>query len=109
MATGKRWRILAQGDGGVVDLQSPEYAAAYRKSCKKHGMAVSEHPVAPASAVFDELVIDDWLHLEQMDTNSWWMRVGDACVNVTVRKGGKVVDVSVERGVYGPVVDSSGE
>ena len=26
--------------------------------------------------VLDEVVIDDWLHLEQMDTRSWWMQLG---------------------------------
>jgi len=33
--------------------------------------------------VFDELVIDDWFHLEQMDENSWWMRVGPLSIRIT--------------------------
>lgn len=49
--------------------------------------------------VFDELVIDDWLHLEQMDERSWWMRVGDARINIVVNESGRA-EVSVERGVY---------
>lgn len=49
--------------------------------------------------VFDELVIDDWLHLEQMDERSWWMRVGDARINIVVHESRRV-EVSIERGVY---------
>jgi hypothetical protein len=49
--------------------------------------------------VFDELVVDDWLHIEQMDTNVWWMRVGDAWINVTLSQDGQP-EVDVERGFY---------
>ncbi|HVK75725.1 MAG TPA: hypothetical protein VM734_20485, partial [Kofleriaceae bacterium] len=49
--------------------------------------------------VFDELVIDDWLHLEQMDERSWWMRVGDASISVVVDGDGRA-RVSIERDVY---------
>ncbi len=48
---------------------------------------------------FDELCVDDWFHLEMMSPHTWWMRVGDACINVTMRRDG-TVDVSVERDVY---------
>lgn len=48
---------------------------------------------------FDELVIDDWFHIEQMDTRVWWMRVGNQDDNsfvvwVTVDRDG-VAEVSV--------------
>lgn len=26
---------------------------------------------------FDELVVDDWFHIEQMNDRLWWMRVGE--------------------------------
>lgn len=32
--------------------------------------------------VFDELVIDNWLHLEQMDDEHWWMRVGPISIRI---------------------------
>lgn len=48
--------------------------------------------------VFDELVVDDWLHVEQMNERSWWLRVGDARINVEIRQDR--AQVSVERGVY---------
>ncbi|MFA4971587.1 MAG: hypothetical protein WC683_03160 [bacterium] len=39
---------------------------------------------------FDELVIDHWLHIEQMTTRTWWMRVGPFVLWVTVYKSGRV-------------------
>ena len=47
---------------------------------------------------FDELVVGSWIHLEQMDTGTWWMNVGGVTVNIRVDRDGRprVVDV------YGP-------
>jgi len=43
---------------------------------------------------FDELVVDDWLHIEQMDASVWWMRVGDVRLLVTLNsEGQRSVDV----------------
>ena len=50
----------------------------------------------------DELVIDDWLHIEQMDTRVWWMQIGDARIHVRVSVRGAPI-VTIERGEYGPV------
>ncbi len=49
--------------------------------------------------VFDELVLDDWLHLEQMTDRAWWMRVGDARIDVVIGANGDA-QVSIERNVY---------
>lgn len=49
---------------------------------------------------FDELVIGEWFHIEKMDNDKWWIRIGDARIDVRVR-GGERVDVWVERGEYG--------
>lgn len=49
---------------------------------------------------FDELVIDDWFHLEQMDDRDWWLGVGngDDCWHVNIRVDGKgKASVSVEK------------
>lgn len=69
---GSKWRVLAQG------------------------------PVAPMQAenlgVFDELVVDRWFHLEQMERDVWWMQVGDLCLDVTVGPDGRAIIVTeVER------------
>lgn len=48
---------------------------------------------------FDELVVGDWLHIEQLDSRVWWMRVGDARIDVTIPAEGPV-EVRVMRGEY---------
>jgi len=77
---GARWRVLAHAGTERIELED--------------------------RGVFDELVVDDWLHLEAMDVNVWWMRVGDARVMVTITPDGPVVDV--ERGFHGPLKGSTG-
>lgn len=32
--------------------------------------------------VFDELVVDNWLHVEQMDTRTWWMDLAGFRVSI---------------------------
>lgn len=44
---------------------------------------------------FDELVVGNWFHLEQMDDRDWWMRVGPLAINVRVYADGRH-DVIVE-------------
>jgi hypothetical protein len=72
---GALWRILAKDDSREISLEN--------------------------EGIFDELVIDDWFHLEQMDERRWWIRVGDARIDVVVDENGRV-KVSVERDVYDP-------
>lgn len=42
---------------------------------------------------FDELVIDDWFHLEQMDERDWWLGVGNGDdywhLNIHIDRDGK--------------------
>lgn len=54
------------------------------------------------SGVFDELIVYDWLHIEQMDDDCWWMRIGDADIRVFIEDNGHVV-VVVERGIHAEV------
>lgn len=49
--------------------------------------------------VFDELVVDKWLHVEQMDEAAWFVRIGDARVLVRIGEHGEAT-VDVERGFY---------
>jgi hypothetical protein len=37
---------------------------------------------------FDELVVDHWLHVEQMNNRDWWMRIGGD-LNLFVHIDGK--------------------
>lgn len=42
--------------------------------------------------VFDELVVGPkaWLHLEKMDTRSWWLRIGNYGFDIRVNDDGSV-------------------
>jgi hypothetical protein len=71
--TGGRWRILAHAGDKKVELEN--------------------------EGILDEVVLDDWLHLEQMDERQWWMRVGDARVWINIDDHGRA-RVDVERGCY---------
>lgn len=77
---GYRWRILAHkryNKGITGDDSYPQ----------KHEVAVSsedyENPIE-----FDELVIDHWFHLEQMDDRSWWIGLGNWHINVIIDSNG---------------------
>lgn len=39
---------------------------------------------------FDELVIDQWFHLEQMDRDRYWMQVAGVHLGVRLRRSGEV-------------------
>jgi hypothetical protein len=76
---GKAWRVLAHDGARTVEVQN--------------------------QGTFDELVVDDWLHVEQMDDEVWWLRIGDARVMVTL--GPAEPSVDVERGFYSAVSGST--
>ncbi len=67
MKPGRRWRVLAWRGPSRIELRD--------------------------EGTFDELVVDDWLHIEQMTNRTWWMRIGPPgqhlTVWVTVRKDGR--------------------
>lgn len=75
---GRTWRILAQDDKGA----RLEVSSLF-------------HPIE-----FDEVVVGKWLHVERMDTNQWWIQVGDAMIDVTVGRDGYATVVMVSRGEY---------
>ncbi|MGH1341507.1 MAG: hypothetical protein ACRBN8_08150 [Nannocystales bacterium] len=51
------------------------------------------------TGLFDELAIEDFLHLEWLDDRTWFIQVGDAGITATILdKGG--VEVTVVRGAY---------
>lgn len=58
----------------------------------------------PPGTVFDELVIDAWFHLEQMNERDWWIGIdrGDGTqvtINVRVGDHGEARTVTVEEDV----------
>jgi len=48
---------------------------------------------------FDELVVGEWIHIEQMDTGFWWMNIGGVTVHVKADADGKPMRVTV----HGPL------
>ena len=74
---GSKWRVLAhRKDGPPVDIEN--------------------------DGVFDELVLENILHLEQMDNRVWWMQLGDASVWIRIPAKG-APQISIEFDEYGPV------
>ena len=79
---GSRWRLLARDPKGDIAIEN--------------------------QGIFDELVVDDWLHIEQMDEVSWWIRLGDARISVRITRQHSP-EIEIERDVYsGPGVDGAG-
>lgn len=70
---GQRWRLLAHEGTSSLEVED--------------------------RGTIDEVVVDDWLHLEQMDVRQWWMRVGDARIWINIEPDGSA-RVDVERGFY---------
>ncbi len=60
---------------------------------------------------FDEVVLGDWLHVEQMDTTHYWIRLGDADINVTIDpRTGRAKRITLDPGLQGgPKVEIRGK
>jgi len=76
---GQEWRFL------VRDWQTPDQEV--------------HHLQGDGSSWFDELAVGDWLHLEWMNGWSWWMRLGDARISITIPDG-KPPIIQIERDAY---------
>lgn len=71
---GYRWRVLAHEDHGP-----------------SHAMQDQGR--------FDELVVDDWLHIEQMQNRVWWMQLGAYAVWIRLPKRGPI-EITIDPGGY---------
>lgn len=104
---GLRWRLLVHdaptvgGDGmnGVAHHVASSTSEAARRLCRLQAAQVTDDPLETRQVLpdteFDELVVDDWLHVEQQDVNTWWMTVGGVTLWVTANRDGKPRRVSV--------------
>ena len=77
---GAEWRLEIERDGQKVEVQD--------------------------EGRFDELVVDHWLHVENLSERSWWLRIGDVRIEARVDSGGDVT-VNVVRGFYSPVTGTT--
>ncbi len=68
-------------------------------SWRLHAVAGDKETSLSSPAGFDELVVGDWFHIERMDKNVWWMRVGDARIMVSTPAKGSPT-VTIERNAY---------
>lgn len=85
---GAEWRILAHGLRGLT-LDYRSWDMRLRDSdFQKPGTSLNRR------TIFDELVIklgNDFLHLEQMDTRTWCLILGDEIRMLTVDRNGRLV------------------
>lgn len=74
---GSPWRVLAwnRADHGETAYQ----------------LGSDDHP----GSEFDELVVGKWLHIEQMDSGTWWMDVGGVTLWVRADRDGRPRRVAV--------------
>lgn len=110
---GRSWRILAHYDRVPLpseDIHSREYEKAHlrmmRQLVKGTPSLKATYPeqdkrtrALTEQCTFDELVIDDWLHLEQMSDRAYWMRLGDAWIWIDIPATVAPV-ITIERGAY---------
>lgn len=98
---GYRWRLLAhkdlRGDSRIAcprcgfkgdHNKHPKRCDADWREIVWSGTVELHHTDFAEPVCFDELVVDDWFHIEQMSDRFWWMRVGDLNLNVYVRADG---------------------
>lgn len=78
---GYKWRTLAK-----TDIDDYEY--------NKKDLI---EQLSDGKRYFDELVIDNWFHLEMMSENSYWMRVGEYRIDVKFIDGSDKPEVYVEK------------
>jgi hypothetical protein len=91
---GFKWRILAHKRANIGRITIDDY----RGQVAMHSSDFDE-PVE-----FDELVIDHWFHLEQMNDRDYWIGLGthedgrgyEYMINVRIR-GDRRATVSIER------------
>jgi hypothetical protein len=96
---GSLWRFLAhRPNGGIVEMESEASVRASRR------LRVRLHldEITPIEAIFDEIVVDHWLHVEQMTRNGWWMRLGDASLFITVGNDGRATKITMTEPTDGP-------
>lgn len=69
-----RWRILAHYRDPKRQVVEPKTLDLSSRAMEEH-MGKSAYPwIRPSE--FDELVLGDWLHLEQMSDDAYWLRLG---------------------------------
>lgn len=100
---GTRWRLLAHDKRGHAYGLAHHVASGPHVGClpgcsKEHTNTKHETRTILPGTEFDEIVVGHWLHVEQMDANSWWMNVGGVTLWVKTDRDGYPKAIQV----YGP-------
>lgn len=86
---GYKWRLLAHHK--ATESGKPDYTG--------DTYAVESWDFRQLTEI-DELCIDDWFHLEQMDSRDWWIGLGNGDdywnINIHIDRDGKA-QVSMEK------------
>ena len=98
---GSPWRLLVHEYIGKQDGNPRTYGISHNVSSqpsrtREPSEWSSEHTLEGTE--FDELVVGQWIHIEQMDTSLWWMNVGGVTINVRADRDGRPKHVAV----FGP-------
>jgi hypothetical protein len=72
LQSSQEWRLLAHKEGERIEIEN--------------------------LGELDEFVVEHWFHLEELDKNKWWLRIGDA--RVLIRVGAEGAEVEIERDYY---------
>lgn len=94
MTRGDNWRILAHAkDGQSIDIRSLANWRALKRNLKEMGQPppVGSDGLVVNDSVFDEVVINPWFHLEEMDAGVWWLTIGGYHLWVRVDAKGNAV------------------
>lgn len=80
---------------GDTDEEYRRYAATIRQQrAEAVAKGWATYHALPGTE-FDELVVDSWLHVEQMDTGTWWANIGGVTLHVRVDRDGRPKHVTV--------------
>lgn len=99
---GARWRLLVhEPKGRSFDVTSDETAPARRAALRARlGKAAQEQDVTVLpNTEFDELVVGQAIHIEQMDSGRWWMSIGGVHLDITIDRDGRPTSVHSEGAV----------
>lgn len=96
---GYRWRILAH-EKETASAKPDHTGVRLDIRSRWPSTLATDARVLEGNWEFDELVVDNWLHVEQMDFRHWWLGVGNGDdffhINVFVDAKGQA-HVRIER------------
>ncbi len=94
---GTRWRLLVHERLRLNGRTAYGTAHSIASTADLAGQeGPHRNPLVFPSTEFDELVVDHWLHVEQMSATLWAMDIGGVMVSVTVSRDGRPQRILVE-------------